>query len=186
MEEIEFLLEAAKEQMTKSLEHTIYEFTKIRAGKASPEIVHGVMVEYYGAPTPIQQVAAINTSDARTIVIKPFEKTITNDIERAIINSDLGLNPQNDGELIRLSIPALTEERRKDLVKQARNEAENGRVSIRNARKEGNDELKKLLKDGASEDAVKGAEQEIQDLTNNYIKQLEDKLTKKEADIMTV
>ena len=186
MEEIEIYLEEAKEAMTKTLAHTESEFSKIRAGKASPNMVHGIKVIYYGAPTPLEQVASVNTTDARTLVIKPWEKNIISDVERAIINSDLGLNPQNDGELIRIIVPPLTEERRKDLVKQTKAEAEDGRVAVRNTRKDVNNELKKLAKEGVSEDAIKGAEEEVQKLTDSYIKKIDDLLAKKEGEIMTV
>lgn len=186
MEEIQFYLDEAKESMEKALSHTEREFSKIRAGKASPAMLQGLSVDYYGAMTPVDQVASINTPDAKTIIIKPWEKAVLSPIETAIINSDLGLNPQNDGELIRLSIPTLTEERRRDLVKQAKGEAENGKVRIRNIRKDSNAELKKLLKDGASEDAIKGAEDEIQKLTDAYIVKIDDVFALKEKDIMKV
>lgn len=186
MEEIEFYLEEAQELMGKAVNHTIAEFGKIRAGKAMPSMLDGLMVEYYGAPTPINQVATINTPDARTIAIKPWEKSIIQDIERAIINSDLGLNPQNDGEMVRINIPPLTEERRGQLVKHARNEAENGRISVRNDRKQIMDQLKQLLKEHVSEDEVKRAEDKVQELTDSFIKKIDDLLKAKEEEIMTV
>ena len=186
MEDIEFYIEHAQELMEKTLQHTNSTMAKIRAGKAMPNMLDGVMVEYYGNPTPINQVASINSQDARTLVIKPWEKSIVPDIERSIINSDLGLNPQSDGEIIRINIPALTEERRMDLVKQARHEAEHGRVSIRNVRKDANDHLKKLLKEHVSEDDVRHAEDEVQKLTDEFIAKIEEILKKKEEDIMTV
>lgn len=186
MENIEFYIEHANELMEKSLQHTNGALAKIRAGKAMPNMLDGIMVEYYGNLTPINQVATINSQDARTLVIKPWEKNIVGEIERSIINSDLGLNPQNDGELIRINIPALTEERRVDLAKHARNEAEHGRVSIRNIRKDANDHLKRLLKEHVSEDEVKDAEDEIQKLTDQFISKIEELLKKKENDIMTV
>ena len=186
MEEIDFYLDDAKESMAKAIMHTEKEFAKIRAGKASPQMMMGLMVEYYGSMTPIDQVSSINTPDARTLLIKPWEKAVLPEIEKAIINSDLGLNPQNDGETIRINVPALTEERRKDLVKQAKNEAENGKISIRNIRKDSNNELKKLQKDGASEDEIKGAEDKVQDLTNQYSKMMDDLFDKKEVEIMTI
>ncbi len=172
--------------MEKALQHVTGAIAKIRAGKAMPNMLDGILVEYYGNPTPINQVASINSQDARTLVIKPWEKTIVSDIERSIINSDLGLNPQSDGELIRINIPALTEERRIDLVKQAKAEAENGRVSIRNIRKDANDHLRKLIKEHVSEDDVRHAEDEVQKLTDQYIAKIEEVLKKKEEDIMTV
>ena len=151
-----------------------------------PSMLDGLMVEYYGNPTPINQVASINTPDAKTLAIKPWEKTMVAEIEKAIINSDLGLNPQSDGEIIRLNIPPLTEERRKELVKQSRHEAEHGRVSVRNVRKEANDHLKQLLKEHVSEDEVKKAEDRVQELTNEYVKKIDDLLAQKEEEIMTV
>jgi ribosome recycling factor len=186
MEEIEIYLSEAKEQMEKAVSHTSGELIKIRAGKAMPNMLDGIMVNYYGNPTPIQQVASVNTPDARTLNIKPWEKKLIGEIEKAIINSDLGLNPQNDGELIRLSIPPLTEERRKNLVKQAKNDAEHGKVSIRNIRKDTNNGLKALLKEGASEDEIKRAEDKVQGLTDQYIAKIDDLLAKKEVEIMTI
>ncbi|MEM1134793.1 MAG: ribosome recycling factor [Bacteroidota bacterium] len=186
MEEIEFYLEEAKDHMEKSVHHTEEELRKIRAGKASPNMLDGIMVEYYGTPTPINQVASVNTPDARTIMVKPWEKTILGEIEKSIINSDLGLNPVNDGELIRLNIPPLTEERRKLLMKQVKAEAEHGKVSVRNVRKDVNESLKKLLKDGASEDTIKKAEADVQVLTDTYIKKIDGIVAVKESDIMTV
>lgn len=186
MEEIELYLEEAKELMEKAIEHVHFAFGKIRAGKATPGMLDGIMVEYYGNITPLNQVSSINTPDARSILIKPWEKTIIPEIEKSIINSDLGLNPQSDGELIRLNVPPLSEERRLQLVKQAKHEAEQGRVSIRNIRKDTNDHLRKLLKEHVSEDAVKNAEIDVQELTDEYIKKIEEMLVNKEEDIMTV
>ncbi|MFN3852717.1 MAG: ribosome recycling factor [Spirosomataceae bacterium] len=186
MEEIELVLDMAKDTMERALKHTQIELTKIRAGKASPQMVEGIMVEYYGVPSPIQQVSSITTPDARTIAIKPFEKKLINDIERAIINSNIGLNPANDGEIIRLSVPPLTEERRRDLVKKVKTEIEVARVNIRKVRQEGNDELRKLKNDGVSEDAIKMGEERMQKLTDSYVQKAEQMLAAKEADIMTV
>ena len=186
MEEIDFYLEHAQESMDKSVSHMVVELGKIRAGKASPNMLDSLSVDYYGNPTPINQVATVNTPDARTISIKPWEKNMIQEIEKAIINSDLGFNPQNDGELIRINIPALTEERRRALVKQAKAEAENGKISVRNARKDTNDSLKKLLKDGASEDMIKDAEDEVQKMTDAHVKKIDDILSQKEEDIMTI
>ena len=185
-EEINMFLEEAEDHMQKAVQHTSHEFSKIRAGKATPSMLDGIMVEYYGTPTPLSQTASINTPDARSILIKPWEKSLISEIEKSIINSDLGLSPQNDGESIRLNIPALTEERRKDLVKQAKHEAENGKVSIRNVRKDTNNSLKKLTKEGASEDAVKKAEDDLQKLTDKFVKNIDEILASKEQDIMTV
>jgi ribosome recycling factor len=186
MEEINFYLDDAKESMAKAVLHTEKELSKIRAGKASPQMLMGLMVEYYGSMTPLDQVSSVNTPDARTLLIKPWEKGVLHEIEKAIINSDLGLNPQNDGETIRINVPALTEERRLDLVKQAKTETENGKISIRNIRKDTNNELKKLQKDGASEDDVKSAEDTVQDLTNQFSKTMDTLSEKKEIEIMTI
>ncbi len=186
MEEIELYLEEAKELMGKAVHHVNFSFSKIRAGKATPGMLDGIMVIYYGNPTPLNQVASVNTPDARSIVIKPWEKNIIPDVEKAIINSDIGLNPQNDGEIIRLNVPPLSEERREQLVKQAKHEAEVGRVSVRNIRKDTNDHLRKLLKEHVSEDDVKRAEDEVQKLTDQHIAHIEEILEKKEKDIMTV
>lgn len=186
VEEIELYLDEAKQLMEQSLAHVQQEFKKIRAGKASPTMLDGLMVEYYGNPTPINQVASINTPDARTIMIKPWEKNLLSEIERAIMNSDLGLNPQNDGEVIRLNIPPLTEERRVQLVKQAKNEAENGKISVRNVRKDTNDNIKDLLKEHVSEDEVKRGEDKVQELTDQYTHKIDDVFHAKEKEIMTV
>jgi len=184
MEDIEIYLETAEEMMDKAIQHTKNEFAKIRAGKAMPAMVEGVEVEYYGNMTPLNQVASVNTPDARTISIKPWEKNMLQEIERAIINSGLGFNPQSDGEQIRINIPPLTEERRLQLMKQVKAEAENGKISIRNARKETNDSLKKL--DGVSEDLIKNAEEDVQKLTDKYSGLIDQLVVAKEKDIMTV
>jgi ribosome recycling factor len=186
MEEINFYLDHAAQLMEKSLQHTAAEMHKIRAGKASPDMLDGILIEYYGMNTPISQTASITTPDARSIIIKPWEKSVLSAIERAIINSDLGLNPQNDGETIRLNVPPLTEERRKQLAKQAKQETENGKISVRNIRKETNEALRKLQKDGASEDEVKRAEDRVQQLTDKYVAKLDEAYAKKEVEIMTV
>lgn len=184
MEEIDLLLDDAKQSMNKAVQHTHLELSKIRAGKATPSMLDGIRADYYGTPTDISQMATINTPDARTITIKPWEKGIIPAIEKAINNSDLGINPQNDGEVVRLSIPALTEERRQQLVKQAKSETENGRVRVRNIRRDTNNELKKL--DHIAEDALKSAEDKVQKFTDQYIKKIEDLLVGKEKDIMTI
>lgn len=186
MEEIELFLDEAKELMLKAVDHTAAELVKIRAGKAMPNLLDGIMVQYYGSPTPLQQVASVNTPDARTLAIKPFEKKLISDIEKAIINSDLGLAPQNNGEIIMLTIPALTEERRINLVKHAKQECESGKISLRSVRKDTNESLRKLQKDGAPEDAVKRAEDQVQKLTDQYSSKLDEMLAKKEIDIMKV
>jgi ribosome recycling factor len=186
MEEIQLFLEDAKDSMEKALKHTSIELSKIRAGKAMPSMLDGISVEYYGTMTPISQVASVNTPDARTILIKPFEKKMVGEINKAINNSDLRLTPQLDGEFVRLNIPPLTEERRRDLVKKVKNEIESGKVSIRNIRKDTNESLRKLLKEGASEDDVKRAEEKVQQLTDSYIAKTDVLYTNKEAEIMTV
>lgn len=186
MEEIEIYLETAQEMMDKAVSHCKVELGKIRAGKAMPSMLDGVMVEYYGTPTPISQVASVSTPDARTIFIKPWEKSIIQDIERAIMNSDLGFNPQSDGENVIISVPQLTEERRIQLVRQSKAVTEQAKVGLRNARKEANDELRQLQKDGASEDAIKIAETKVQAITDDYSKKLDVLLDLKEVDIMTV
>lgn len=186
MEEIQMYLDEAQDMMEKSLKHTASEFSKIRAGKAMPSMLDGLTVEYYGADTPLSQVASVNTSDARTLVIKPFERKLITDIERAIINSDLGLTPSSDGEIIRLNIPALTEDRRRDLVKNVKNESEAGKVRVRNIRKDINEGLRKLQKDGASEDDVKRAEDKVQKLTDEYIAKVDSLLADKEKELMTI
>ncbi|MHA6246578.1 ribosome recycling factor [Pontibacter sp. CAU 1760] len=185
-EEIQFYLSEAEESMEKAVQHTGMELTKIRAGKASPAMVEHLKVDYYGAPTPLSQVANVATPDARTLLIKPWEKNMLGEINKAIKNSDLGLNPQQEADAIRLNIPALTEERRRDLVKQVKTETENGKISIRNIRKDVNDTLKKLQKEGTSEDAVRDAEAKVQKLTDGYIVKIDELLSKKEAEIMTV
>ena len=186
MEDIDFYLEHAKEMMDKAVKHLSGELTRIRAGKATPNMLDGVEVDYYGSMSPLNQIASVTTPDARTLAVKPWEAKMIPEIERAIINSDLGLNPQNDGELIRINIPALTEERRLALVKQAKAEAENRKVSIRNIRKDVNDSLKNLLKEGLAEDLVKSAEEEVQKLTDKHVEQIDKLLAHKEKDIMTV
>ena len=186
MEDIEFLLDSANEMMDNAIQHARVALGKIRAGKAMPAMLEGIQVEYYGNMTPMSQVASVTTPDARTISIKPWEKTLIPDIERAIMNSDLGLNPQNDGELIRINVPALTEERREMLVRQAKNEIENGKISIRNARKETNDSLRKMDGKGVSQDQIKDAEAEVQKLTDKHSNELDILILAKEKDIMTV
>ena len=186
MEEIELYLEEAKELMHKAVTHTSVELLKIRAGKAMPNLLDGIIVQYYGANTPLSQVSSVNTPDARTLSIKPFERKMISEIEKAIINSDLGLAPQNNGEVIILTIPALTEERRINLVKQAKHECDSGKISLRTVRKDINDELKKLQKDGAAEDEIKRAEDVVQKLTDQFSIKIDELLAKKEVEIMKV
>lgn len=172
--------------MEKALSFTEVELTKIRAGKAMPSMLDGIMVDYYGNPAPLNQVANISTPDARTLIVQPWEKSFLAPIEKSIIDSNLGLNPQNDGNVIRLVIPPLTEERRKSLVKRVKDEAEKGKVSVRNLRKEANDNLKKFKNDGLSEDEIKDGENEIQRLTDSFTNKVDQIAETKEKDILTV
>jgi len=185
-EEIQFYLSEGEESMAKALQHTSLELGRIRAGKATPAMLDSLRVDYYGTPTPISQVANVSAPDARTLFIKPWEKNIISEVVKAIKNSDLGLNPQSDAEGVRLNIPPMTQERRRDLVKQVKNETENGKVRIRSIRKDVNDSLRKLLKEGAAEDAVKDAEAKVQKATDSYISKIDDLMSKKEAEIMTI
>ena len=185
-EDIQLIKDSVKEDMNKAILHLEKALLKIRAGRANPAMLDGVRVDYYGAMTPLAQVANINTPDARTLLVQPWEKKLIPDIERAIINGNLGFNPMNNGEAIIINIPPLTEERRKTLVKMAREEGEEAKVSIRAGRKEGMDETKRLEKDGLAEDMGKDLEKQIQDLTNSYVAKVENLITEKEAEIMTV
>ncbi len=185
-EEIKMYLDDARDSMGKALEHINRELQRIRAGKVMPNMLDGLKVDYYGIDTPVSQTASVTSGDARTLIIKPFERTLINKIEKAIRDSDLGVNPQNDGEIIRITVPPLTEERRKALVKQVKQEGENGKVSIRNIRKDTNSGLKDLQKEGASEDAIKVAEEKVQKMTDEFIAKVEDLLAKKETELMTV
>lgn len=184
MEEIELYLEEAKDLMTKTLNHVGHELTKIRAGKANPAMLDGIMVSYYGAQTPLNQVSSMTTPDPRSIFIKPWEKNLIQEIEKAIRDANLGLNPQNDGNQVIVNIPMLTEERRKQLVKQVGHECEHGRVSVRNIRKETNEHLKKIK--GVSEDDIKNAEETVQKFTDDFISKIDALMKKKEVEIMTV
>jgi ribosome recycling factor len=176
----------ANENMQGALFHLTNELTKIRAGKADAHMLDGLFVDYYGSSTPINQVCNIHTPDPRQIVIQPWEKTMIEPIEKSILKANLGLNPINNGELIRLNIPALTEERRRQLVKQVKNEGENTKISIRSARRDTNDEVKKLKNSGLSEDLAKDAEIEVQNITNTFIGKVDELIVKKEKDIMTI
>lgn len=183
---ISLQLEESEDLMNKAIAHTDSELTKIRAGKALPSMLDGIYIDYYGSSTPLAQVGNINTPDARTLVVQPWEKNLLSVIEKAIIDANIGLNPQNDGNIIRLNIPPLTEERRRDLVKKAKEEAEKGRITVRNLRKDANDAIKKLKNDGASEDEIKVGEAEVQKLTDKYIAAVDKLAEAKEKDIMTV
>ncbi len=180
-------LEEVEENMQDAITHLNKEFLKVRAGKASPSMLIGVRVEYYGTSTPIEQTSSINTPDARQIIVQPFDRSTINDIEKAILNANLGFNPQNEGDLIRINVPPLTEERRLDLVKKAKEITEDTKIGIRNARKNGNDEAKKLEKeDSLSEDDSKKLMEEIQNLTDNYSKKVDNLFEDKEKDKLTV
>ena len=185
-EEIDFILESTEESMNGSIAHLEKEFLNIRAGKATPQMLGSVFVDYYGSQTPLSQVANVNVPDARTITIQPYEKSMLQTIEKAIMIANLGFNPMNNGENIIISVPPLTEERRRDLVKQAKSEAEDAKISIRNARKDANTEIKKLEKEGTSEDICKSAEEDIQKLTDGFIRKVDEHLAIKEAEIMKV
>lgn len=185
-EEIKSILDSTRGTMDRAIQHLNAEFSKIRAGKASPAMLDGLAVDYYGAMTPLSQAANINTPDARTLVIQPWDKKLISGIEKAIMESNLGLNPQNDGEVIRLNVPPLTEERRKQLVKTAKTEAENSKIAVRNIRKESNEKIKKLQKDGLAEDLAKDAENSIQQITDQYITRVDEVAAVKEKEIMTV
>ncbi len=184
MDEIELYLEDAREQMGKVLAHIGHDLTKIRAGKASPAMLEGIQVPYYGAISPLNQVSSITSPDPRTLFIKPWEKNLIHEIEKAILAANIGLTPQNDGQQVIINIPMLTEERRKQLVKQVHQECEQGKVSVRGVRKETNEHLKKIK--GAPEDDVKSAEEDVQKLTDEFIARIDALMRKKEGEIMTV
>jgi ribosome recycling factor len=184
MEEIELYLEDSREQMSKSLTHVGQELTKIRAGKANPAMLDGIQVPYYGAMSPLNQIASITSPEPRTLFIKPWEKSFIQDIEKAIMVANLGLTPQNDGHQVIINIPMLTEERRKQLVKQVHGECEQGKISIRAIRKDTNESLKKIK--GAAEDDLKNAEEDVQKLTDEFIGKIDLMMKKKEPEIMTV
>lgn len=185
-EELNLLLEETEEAMKKAINHLEAELVKIRTGKANPSMLDGIMVDYYGNPTAINQVANVSTMDARTISVQPWERNMLSPIERAIIAANIGINPQNDGNIIRLFLPPLTEERRKELVKRSNAEGEHAKVAIRSIRRDGIEQIKKLQKEGLSEDAAKDAEDAAQDLTNRYISLIEKHLLAKEKEIMAV
>ncbi|MFN8355521.1 MAG: ribosome recycling factor [Spirosomataceae bacterium] len=186
MEEIEFYLDAAKETMDGAIKHLNIELAKIRAGKATPNMLEGVQVEYYGMMSPLQTVSSITTPDARTIAVKPFEKRMIGEIEKAIRIANLGFNPSNDGEVVRISIPPLTEERRRDLLKRAKQEIETAKVNVRNVRQDANSSIKRLKNDGVSEDDIKKGEERVQKLTDSFIAKIDQVYTAKETDIMSV
>jgi ribosome recycling factor len=176
----------AKSLMDKAIDHCDNELGKIRAGKASPSMLDGIMVDYYGTATPLSQVGSVNTPDAKTIVVQPWEKSLLSAIEKAIMEANLGVNPQNDGVIIRINVPPLTEERRRDLAKKAKGEAESGKIAIRNIRKDINERIRKLKTEGVSEDEMKTGEGEVQKLVDSYIVKIDTLTEAKEKDIMTV
>lgn len=185
-EEVQLYFDDAKEKMEKALVHLSNEMIKLRAGKANPNMLDGIHVDYYGTSTPLSQVANINTPDAKSIIIQPWEKKIIGEIEKAILGANIGITPMNNGEIVRLNLPPLTEERRKQLVKSVHHEGENAKVSIRNARRECLEEYKKMQKNGLPEDAQKTADEKTEKLTEAYYKKVDEILLKKEQEIMTV
>ena len=186
MTDIQPILTKAEEKMASAIAFLDEELARIRAGKANPKILDGVRVPYYGDMVPLTNVASVNTPDAKTILITPWEKPLLKEIERAIINSEVGIMPENNGEVIRLGIPPLTEERRRELAKQAKQEAENAKISVRNARRDAIDAVKKSVKDGVPEDVAKDAENDMQKTHDRYIKKVEELFAVKEKEIMTV
>ncbi len=183
---VTLILDVASEKMGKAIEHLDREIGKVRAGKANPKMLDGIMVDYYGSMTPLAQVANINTPDPRTIAIQPWDRKMIPIIEKAIMAANLGMNPDNNGEIVRINVPPLTEERRKDLVKQVKKIGEETKVAIRNIRRDAIEDLKKLKKDGLPEDMEKDAEENAQKLTDKNIKKVDEILEKKERDILTV
>jgi ribosome recycling factor len=185
-EELKNIVDQAADSMNKAIAHLEAELIKVRAGKANPNLVDGIMVDYYGNPTPISQVGNISVADARTLTIQPWEKNMLQPIERSIIAANIGINPQNDGNMIRLFMPPLTEERRRELVKRAQGEGEHSKVSIRNIRRDSMEQIKKLQKNGLSEDICKDGEKNVQELTDRFITIVDKHLAAKEKEIMTV
>ena len=185
-EDVSSNFKSAEDSMKKAIGHLETELAKIRAGKANPQMLDGIMVDYYGSPMPLSQVGNISVMDARTLTIQPWEKNMLQPIERAIINSNIGINPQNDGNIIRLFLPPQTEERRKELVKRCQGEGEHTKVAIRNIRRDAIESIKKAQKNGLSEDAAKDAEADVQELTNQYIALTDKHLASKEKEIMVV
>ncbi|MDR2469785.1 MAG: ribosome recycling factor [Tannerella sp.] len=186
MTDIQPILKKAEEKMTATITFLDEDLARIRAGKANPKILDGIKVLYYGNPTPLSSVASVTTPDAKTLLITPWEKSLIKEIEKAILNSDVGITPENNGEVIRLGIPPLTEERRRTLAKQAKHEAENAKISVRNTRRDAIEALKKCVKDGLSEDIAKDAETGMQKSHDRYIKKIDELYTAKEKEILTV
>lgn len=185
-EDVELISEETKDRMQKALDHLEHELARLRAGRATPALLDGITVDYYGVNSPLTQVSNINTPDPKSILIQPWEKNMLNPIEKAIMAANIGLTPVNNGEVIRINIPPLTEERRHQLVKQVKNEGETAKISIRNARKWANDELKQLLKDGLPEDTEKDAAEKIQEMTHEFNTKIDKVIELKEKDVMTV
>jgi ribosome recycling factor len=185
-EELKMYVDHADESMTKAISHLEAELVKIRAGRANPQMFDGLTVDYYGTPTPLSQVGNITVSDARTLTIQPWEKNMIQPIERAIIAANLGVNPQNDGIMIRIFLPPLTEERRKEIVKRVHVEGEQSKVAVRNIRRDAIEQIKKMKKDGLSEDLATDAEKEVQEMTNTHIAQIDKLLASKEKEVMSV
>jgi len=185
-EDVSMTLELAEDSMKKAINHLEMELIKIRAGKANPQMLEGIMVDYYGTPTTLSQVGNVSVLDARTLTIQPWEKNMLQPIERSIIASNIGINPQNDGNIIRLFLPPLTEERRKELVKRCQGEGEHCRIAIRNIRRDAIEDIKKMQKSGLSEDAAKDAEGNVQEITNKFIAAVEKHLNAKEKEIMAI
>jgi ribosome recycling factor len=185
-EEVELILEDTQERMDKTIRHLDTELSKIRAGRANIHMLDGLMVNYYGTPTALTQIANVNSPDPRTLAIQPWEKNMIDPIEKSIMAANLGMTPMNNGEIIRINIPMLTEDRRRELVKKVKTEGETARVGVRNNRRDANEQLKKLIKEGLSEDAEKDAEKLVQEMTDKYIRVVDDRLVTKEKDIMTI
>ena len=185
-DDLKSIIDHAQESMDKAISHLEVELVKVRAGKAHPNLVDGLVVDYYGTPTPISQVGNISVADARTLTIQPWEKNMLQPIERSIIAANIGITPQNDGNMIRLFMPPLTEERRKELVKKAQGEGEHSKVAIRSIRRDSMEHIKKLQKNGLSEDVCKDTEKQVQEITDKYISLVDKHLASKEKEIMTV
>ncbi len=185
-EELELIIDETKDRMQKALDHLEHELARLRAGRATPVLLDGITVDYYGVNSPLSQVSNINTPDPKTILIQPWEKNMLGTIEKAIMAANIGLTPINNGEVIRINIPPLTEERRHQLVKQVRNEGETAKISIRNARKWANDELKRMLKEGLAEDLEKDASETVQEMTHDFSAKVDKVMAMKEKDVMTV
>ena len=185
-DDIKAAIDKASELMDTAIEHLQQELLRLRTGKASPSLVSGIMVDYYGSPTPLTQVANVTTADSRSLVIQPWEKSMVPTIERAIFESNIGLTPQSDGESVRINIPPLTEERRRDLAKQARAYGEDAKVSVRNARRDANNAIRREVDEGYPEDQAKGKEKQIQEMTDRHIKTIDDTVAAKEKELTTI